>query len=211
MERKINSQEVGNNDGQSSLAEDSESDSGCIMQCGGSYHGKCFCSLVREDKDTKAGSGYSNRGRSPELLQYFESFGFKDLIMDKPHPCFENYARKCIKKGQTNLYDFAKMTNLVKSSEAYKSQFFVNKNVYKYTDEELVKYVLSENSHDNFYSFCRGDVEQEMCTWHCRKCKHCNDWRKWHCKGCNRCQYGVTIPCSNCRPEAYQKRMQDFY
>ena len=49
-----------------------------------------------------------------------------------------------------------------------------------------------------FYSFCRGQWEQANCTWHCRDCGECNDWREWHCGKCKKCTYGVTIPCEGC-------------
>ena len=40
-----------------------------------------------------------------------------------------------------------------------------------------------------YYSFCREDIEEENCTWHCIKCKECLDWREWHCGECNKCMY----------------------
>ena len=49
-----------------------------------------------------------------------------------------------------------------------------------------------------FYSFCRGGWEQDSCTWHCRTCGECKDWREWHCGRCNECAYGVSIPCDGC-------------
>ena len=58
-----------------------------------------------------------------------------------------------------------------------------------------------------FYSFCRKNLEQVSCTWHCRKCGECVDWREWHCKGCDKCQYGVSFPCQKCEPRSYRKRM----
>ena len=58
-----------------------------------------------------------------------------------------------------------------------------------------------------FYSFCRRDVEPMDNTWHCRKCKGCQDWRDWHCKGCDKCKYGATIPCDTCNPSEYGDRM----
>lgn len=55
-----------------------------------------------------------------------------------------------------------------------------------------------------YYSFCRwsGGVQgrwvQDSCTWHCRSCGECNDWREWHCGKCKKCTYGVSIPCQGC-------------
>jgi hypothetical protein len=87
------------------------------------------------------------------------------------------------------------------------------------TDVELVKLALSykgltvAKTHETyFYSFCRGGkIEGSSHTWHCRKCKKCQDWREWHCKGCQKCQYGVSIPCSKCRPDRYESRMSDAW
>jgi hypothetical protein len=60
------------------------------------------------------------------------------------------------------------------------------------------------------YSVCRGDLGQNMCTWHCRiACKQCGDWTDSHCKGCNKCQYWASIPCSECSPpREYASRME---
>lgn len=87
-----------------------------------------------------------------------------------------------------------------------------NKNSIKSEDDmELVMRALSttcikkEDDYysDLFFSFCNGDVEQGICTWHCRVCQGCKDWRDWHCKGCKECQYGSSIPCDKCNPEEY--------
>ncbi|KAL7525259.1 hypothetical protein ACHAWF_001277, partial [Thalassiosira exigua] len=86
----------------------------------------------------------------------------------------------------------------------------------KEDDKELVKRALSTDKLQKvdqsgnsvyytnmFYSFCRGDLEEGHCTWHCRACRECKDWRAWHCKGCKKCQYGDSIPCDKCNPEEY--------
>jgi hypothetical protein len=49
-----------------------------------------------------------------------------------------------------------------------------------------------------WYSFCWEEVVQEGCTWHCKICRQCRDWREWHCEVCNRCTYGVTLGCEHC-------------
>lgn len=49
-----------------------------------------------------------------------------------------------------------------------------------------------------YYSFCNGRWEEGVCTWHCRICKVCNDWKEWHCDECNKCTYGVSLPCARC-------------
>ncbi len=43
-----------------------------------------------------------------------------------------------------------------------------------------------------YYSFCRKDLSEDNCTWHCIKCKQCFDWREWHCGECNKCMYFMT-------------------
>jgi len=47
---------------------------------------------------------------------------------------------------------------------------------------------LSNDVTTYYYSFCRKDLEQENCTWHCIKCQTCNDWREWHCEECDKCK-----------------------
>ena len=49
-----------------------------------------------------------------------------------------------------------------------------------------------------WYSFCWEEVVQDGCTWHCKVCGTCRDWREWHCPNCNRCTYGVTFSCQHC-------------
>lgn len=56
-----------------------------------------------------------------------------------------------------------------------------------------------------WYSFCWGSVVEDSCTWHCKVCGQCRDWREWHCQRCNKCTYGVTLPCEHCgAPGPYQ-------
>ncbi len=40
-----------------------------------------------------------------------------------------------------------------------------------------------------YYSFCRDDVADDNCKWHCIKCKKCFNWREWHCGECDKCMY----------------------
>ncbi|KAL1381993.1 hypothetical protein HDK64DRAFT_57011 [Phyllosticta capitalensis] len=61
--------------------------------------------------------------------------------------------------------------------------------------------------HDWFFSFCRkawgdreiGTWQQGNCTWHCRGCGECGDWRDWHCRTCNNCSYGISLRCRGCK------------
>ena len=55
-----------------------------------------------------------------------------------------------------------------------------------------------------WYSFCWEIVVQDNCTWHCKVCGQCQDWRVWHCENCNRCTYGITLPCEYCGDEVDQ-------
>lgn len=70
----------------------------------------------------------------------------------------------------------------------------------KKLQQEMNRLAYSKNDEMMMYfSFCRGDVwVQEDCTWHCRICGECNDWREWHCGKCNKCTYGVSLPCEGC-------------
>jgi len=63
----------------------------------------------------------------------------------------------------------------------------------------LSEYDCTECSETYFFSFCRDEVEQDNCTWHCVICKSCMDWREWHCGRCNKCTYGVSLPCEGCK------------
>lgn len=108
-------------------------------------------------------------------------------------PCFEQTLRK--------TDDDLEIPFLIRSARA-DSTFgsdFEGK-----TDEEVAKMLLCVESDvfsPVFYSFCRKGFEEDHCTWHCRHCKRCRDWREWHCQGCNKCSYGVTFPCSTCDPD----------
>lgn len=68
----------------------------------------------------------------------------------------------------------------------------------------LLRHGLVDERSMWYYSFCRGSrgnqgmLVQDSCTWHCRDCGECNDWREWHCGKCKECTYGVSIPCQGC-------------
>ena len=67
---------------------------------------------------------------------------------------------------------------------------------------ELMQSLLRQGLSDQGYfkwSVCRGGTwVQDDCTWHCRVCRECNDWREWHCSVCKKCQYGSSIRCEGC-------------
>ena len=62
----------------------------------------------------------------------------------------------------------------------------------------LKEYECSKCGTLYWYSFCWDEVVQDDCTWHCKICGECRDWREWHCDNCNKCTYGVTLPCEHC-------------
>jgi len=150
-----------------------------------------------------------------------------------PHPCFECFVRKAVKNNniaedgqlislsypglymeppyerpiavKLGIADIAE--KIRKSHQIGYLEGHVKRDIFAKSDSDLVREGLSVkgiNGTDLFFSFCRnGALEQDMCTWHCKICKECGDWRDWHCKGCNKCRYGVTVPCSECNPNEY--------
>jgi uncharacterized membrane protein YgcG len=47
---------------------------------------------------------------------------------------------------------------------------------------------------EEYFSFCYGDVVQDIHDSHCEECGQCYDWHYWHCDNCNRCSYGQSLP-----------------
>jgi len=155
-----------------------------------------------------------------EKVQYFEG--------KTPSPCFEKLVRSMFKKGVSdpecvNLdageirgYSIAHIAGLVRSSHhmGYLEDDD-RKKVSDMSDKDLVRDALSDDGleighYHYYYSFCWNGLEQGECTWHCRICGDCKDWRDWHCKGCNTCRYGVSIPCSECNPKQYKKYLDCY-
>jgi len=145
-----------------------------------------------------------------------------------PTPCFEYFVRENVKKvgkvledGQIEGNTVSELAERIRSSHQIKYlDDSIQEKIEKEDDMELVTHALStgdirsrsdgpnddrESGYytDLFYSFCREAVEQSTCTWHCRVCKGCKDWRDWHCKGCNTCKYGSSIPCDKCNAKEY--------
>lgn len=147
-----------------------------------------------------------------------------------PTSCFEFFVRqsvnipgKILEDGQIDGYQIPRLADKIRSSHHIGYLEGPTQTAIKAEDDmELVTRALSTNNiqkddpaapadswdrrlydTDLFYSFCRGDLEEEKCTWHCRVCKDCMDWRDWHCKGCKKCQYGASIPCEKCNPEEF--------
>ena len=57
--------------------------------------------------------------------------------------------------------------------------------------QKFFRMLLSDDTTDYYYSFCRNDVEQDNCTWHCIKCQKCFSWRDWDCGECDKCKYSI--------------------
>lgn len=187
-------------------------------------------------EDDSAGEPYTNRGRSEDVWKILMAYGFQkrssadgndddagDLL---PNACFECYAREQCRRGLAlpgQVLPSGEITGWTVSSLAQKIRSShqigyldakYKKEIVDMADADLVRDALSckglDVSEGYFYSFCRGDLEQGGCTWHCRICRQCQDWREWHCKGCNKCQYGVSIPCSKCSPREYEYCSRNF-
>lgn len=140
-----------------------------------------------------------------------------------PSPCFEKFVRGLCDKGVPDPEYVNVTTGEIRdSSIASLAHGILSSHQMGYLDEDtrkkaedmdicdLVRDALSNdglelNYENYYYSFCREELEQGSCTWHCRICGMCQDWREWHCKGCNKCKYGVSIPCDKCSRKKYDK------
>ncbi|KAK4493581.1 hypothetical protein PRZ48_015248 [Zasmidium cellare] len=127
--------------------------------------------------------------------------------------CFATYASQA--DNSVDLKQLAKKMDHGRATDAFGFDDFLEewkekKKAVKEADMEehynkLLRYRLYKDypgseAGDGYwtYSFCRDSWEEESCTWHCRVCKECNDWREWHCSTCNKCTYGVSLPCERC-------------
>eukprot|EP00956_Cyclotella_meneghiniana_P034883 scaffold109059_cov23-Cyclotella_meneghiniana.AAC.1 len=161
---------------------------------------------------------YDNKGRTQAVWKTLHAYGFSRNSENKfddaePDTCFEFFVRQRVKKSHSVLasgeivgFEINSLADQIRTSHQIgyldsETQTLIR----DMTDEVLVKEALSSGikGTDLYYSFCREDLEQSMCTWHCKICKECKDWREWHCKGCNKCQYGASIPCSTCNPKEF--------
>lgn len=137
----------------------------------------------------------------------------------KLHPCFISYVLKLKDKARQLSLD--KLFNCIGESEecaAYESwreQWDAVKNGpnelprKRELKQALLRLAFFQEGsfgdmyRQNYFSLCRsmdqatvpprGDWEQEDCTWHCRGCGECADWREWHCSKCKKCHYGVSL------------------
>jgi hypothetical protein len=108
----------------------------------------------------------------------------------RANPCFAHYLIK--NKGRIDIEDLRSKLMGVRRGDMTTAP----------VDEPHIQALLRDGLADEegmrYYSFCRGQWEQGDCTWHCRDCGECNDWREWHCGKCKKCTYGVSIPCQGC-------------
>jgi hypothetical protein len=172
-------------------------------------------------EDDKARAPYSNRGRTDLVLRalckYTDRQIGKGVDQWLPNPCFEMFVRGQIKEGQDpevflqSAEDFA---SDIRNTELYGLLAENDPELVALDDRSLSAFCVGDEKSakgiyaDLYWSWCRDDAAQGTCTWHCRKCGCCQDWREWHCKRCNKCVYGVSIPCESCRPLDYAKRMR---
>jgi hypothetical protein len=176
---------------------------------GGGWDSPMFCDSIREGlEDRNADGPYSKRGRTPAVLACLQAYGFLcEPDHEKPHQCFESKVRK-VKGDMSKLPSIAQLAAKIRKEGDVAPYMDVPKDS---TDAELVKCMLAINFDGWFWSFCFNGLQQATCTWHCRHCRQCVDWREWHCKGCGKCQYGVSIPCQTCQPTLYKMRMKADY
>ncbi|KAF7537061.1 hypothetical protein G7054_g4027 [Neopestalotiopsis clavispora] len=148
-----------------------------------------------------------------------ELFG-TDHRHPKLHPCFISYILKLKDKARQLTLD--KLFNCIDESEecgayeAWREQWDAVKNQpndlprKRELKQALLRLAFFQNEsfgdlyRQNYFSLCRGggreqatvpprgEWEQEDCTWHCRGCGECADWREWHCSKCKKCHYGWT-------------------
>lgn len=180
-------------------------------------------------EQSSARDPYNNRGRTDSVWKSLMAYGFRKSPNNKspffdgpvPSPCFEYFVRENVKErsgiqqnGEIESHSIEKIANEIRTSHQVGYLDDEDKsNIQNMDNSSLVTQALSVGGFQNmdlYYSFCRQDLEQDTCTWHCRICKECKDWRDWHCKGCNRCQYGASIPCHKCNEREYRNRMGDM-
>eukprot|EP00040_Diaphanoeca_grandis_P012598 m.63823 g.63823 ORF g.63823 m.63823 type:complete len:205 (-) comp23344_c0_seq1:218-832(-) len=202
----------------------------CDFSASGDEYPYDECNLPSDvNGDETASKPYTNRGRNEGVWRVLEYYGFvrenversrTNVSSDCIHPCFEMEVRWRVRSGDEDADMFGSVTAFaerIRESENYTPEgAFDNPDSgsQRQRDAALVKAALSFygsiGSDSDYWSFCRDQFEQGSCTWHCRKCEKCVDWREWHCKTCNKCQEGVSIPCEQCEPELYMKRLEGY-
>ncbi len=187
-------------------------------------------------EDNSASKPYTNRGRTDAVWKTLQAYGFKKFAKNEqigcdeliPSACFESFVRKSVKTpskiledGQIVGYEIKELANRIRLQGVAHVKEEDQTAFEEEEDMELVTRALSDKGlqrpsvyyTDLYYSFCgaREGLEQSTCSWHCRSCGECEDWRVWHCKGCNTCKYGAsTSPCDKCNPEEYASMVRHF-
>jgi hypothetical protein len=144
-----------------------------------------------ELRDDSTSGPYKTRSKA--IKDLLITYGFscrKGDDSEFPHPCFEMMLRKY--EDPPSVADIAANIRAHHNWEYFGDEldYGDQQKPKDLDDEKLVKKCCGNGNTSYYYSFCRGGLEQDNCTWHCRTCKTCQDWREWHCKGCNKCQYG---------------------
>lgn len=180
-------------------------------------------------EDNSASKPYTNRGRTAAVWKTLQAYGFKKFAKNEqigcdeliPSACFESFVRKSVKTpskiledGQIVGYEIKELAETIRLQGLDHVKEEDQEEFEEEEDMEIVTRALSDKGlHHMYYSFCgaREGLEQSTCSWHCRLCGECEDWRVWHCKGCNTCKYGAsTSPCDKCNPEEYASMVRHF-
>ncbi|CAF0761576.1 unnamed protein product [Adineta steineri] len=129
------------------------------------------------------------------------------------HPCFARWLTKKAKNlDELQTIDRYALLRHIKRNFNYREMCLDDEEFQEWTvewkstakDERMpliqsfLRMLLSEGGSTFYYSFCRNDIIEEDCGWHCIECRRCKDWREWHCKKCNKCTYGASSPCQRC-------------
>eukprot|EP00802_Teleaulax_amphioxeia_P017438 Tamp_17594.p1 GENE.Tamp_17594~~Tamp_17594.p1 ORF type:complete len:455 (+),score=86.08 Tamp_17594:39-1367(+) len=171
-------------------------------------------------EDDRAREAYTSRGRTDRTKDVLRAYGFTEEDWDgkdretgsKPHPCFEMVARDAARRDTLNAdntlpgFSVAQLADRIRGSHLIEYTAGFAEHLTALGDARVVKAALSfgelsatkDGGETYFYSFCRRGLEQGSCTWHCRVCRGCADWREWHCRGCKKCSYGISLPCGRC-------------
>lgn len=187
-------------------------------------------------EDNSASKPCPNTGRTAAVWKTLQAYGFKKIDKNEqigcddliPSACFESFVRKSVKTpskiledGQIVGYEIKELANRIRLQGVDHVKEEDQTAFEEEEDMEVVTRALSDKGlqrgdvyyTDLYYSFCgaREGLEQSTCSWHCRLCGECEDWRVWHCKGCNTCKYGAsTSPCDKCNPEEYASMVRHF-
>jgi hypothetical protein len=63
----------------------------------------CLNDLFQDNDTEEATQAYTNKGRTPQVLEVLAAYGFTDFSQDSeqlPSPCFEKVRKHCSQRGQ---------------------------------------------------------------------------------------------------------------